>query len=122
MDEQSKDLFDSYIQDSIIGLPGAYRSALDNVTISAQDLATPGQCARSGVDDPYRLFGLYEGIPKIRRARGYQMAPPDRITLFRIPILSASSTHKDAVRRIRDVLYHEIGHHFGLSEEELRDA
>jgi predicted Zn-dependent protease with MMP-like domain len=66
------------------------------------------------------LLGLYQGIPLHARGPGYTLVPPDRITLFREPILSRCGSDEQVVRQVRATLLHELGHHFGLPESELR--
>jgi predicted Zn-dependent protease with MMP-like domain len=65
------------------------------------------------------LFGLYEGTPLGERGTGYHLALPDRITIYREPILEACATREEMKREIRLTVIHELGHHFGLTDAEL---
>jgi len=77
-----------------------------------------------GVEDGFgrpNLLGLYEGIPLTRRGVQYVFALPDRITIYRYPILVRCSTYEDVLRRVEIVVKHEIGHYFGLSDARLHE-
>ena len=77
-----------------------------------------------GVEDGLErmnLFGLYEGIPLTRRTTQYAFALPDRITIYRYPILVRCSTYDDVLRMIELVVKHEIGHYFGISDARLHE-
>ena len=65
------------------------------------------------------LYGLYEGVPVGDRGTGYNMALPDRITLFQVPIEEASRSENDILVTIGETVVHEFGHYFGLTEEEI---
>ena len=65
------------------------------------------------------LLGLYQGIPLHARGTGYTLVPPDRITIFREPILSRCGSDEQVVREVRATVLHELGHYFGLSDREL---
>ena len=77
-----------------------------------------------GVEDGrerMNLLGLYEGVPLTRRTTQYAWALPDRITIYRWPILVRCSTYVDVVKKIELVVKHEIGHYFGLSDARLHE-
>ena len=77
-----------------------------------------------GVEDGLErmnLLGLYEGIPLTHRTTQYAFALPDRITIYRYPILVRSTTYAEVVTMIELVVKHEIGHYFGLSEARLHE-
>lgn len=98
-------------------LPEEFASRLRNVAIVVEE--RPRGDRDSSVRAEVDLLGLYEGHALPQRGDGYHLVPPDRITLFRQPILAVASTREEVAREIRDTLIHEIGHYFGLSEEEL---
>ena len=66
------------------------------------------------------LLGLYQGVPLIHRTSSYGMVLPDKVTIFRKPIESISYSDQEIVRQVRQTVVHEIAHHFGLSESDLR--
>ena len=67
------------------------------------------------------LFGLYQGVPLTERGWGYRNAMPDRITLFQGPIEDACDDEDDVVVAVGETLIHELGHYFGMSEEEIEE-
>ncbi len=66
------------------------------------------------------LYGLYEGIPLTQRTTHYGMVPPDRITIFMYPMVRIHGTAEAIKEQVRRTVIHEIGHHFGFGEEQLR--
>ena len=97
-------------------LPPDFRERLDNVDITIQEW--PGPEAAGLMEDTGGLLGLYTGIPLTQREGG---APelPDRICLYRQPILRSCSTRAQVVEEVRVTLWHEVGHYLGLNEEDL---
>ena len=106
------DDFEDSAQAAIDSLPDDLRQAMSNVAIMVEDEPPPGQ----------PLLGLYEGVPLTRRTTGYSGVPPDKITIYRGP-LERHYGHDPVVlqRQIRRVVLHEIAHHFGISDERLRE-
>lgn len=100
-------------------LPEEFRSKLDNVEVVVEDLPRQDQLVSLGIRSPFHLYGLYEGIPITKREAGYSFVAPDKITLFKSAIERVSPDPTRVRRKIRAVLLHEIGHHFGLSEADL---
>jgi predicted Zn-dependent protease with MMP-like domain len=116
-----RDQFLARVDDAMASIPEEFRQALTNIAIVVEDEPTAAQLAEVGVEPPDTLFGLYEGTPLTERewARGNVL--PDKITLFQGPIEDSSDDADDLVRAIGETLIHEIGHYFGLSEEEIED-
>ncbi|HXZ57061.1 MAG TPA: metallopeptidase family protein [Gaiellaceae bacterium] len=106
------DDFEDSAQAAIDSLPDDLRQAMSNVAIMVEDEPPPGQ----------PLLGLYEGVPLTRRTTGYSGVPPDKITIYRGP-LERHYGHDPALlqQQIRRVVLHEIAHHFGISDERLRE-
>ena len=99
-------------------MPKEFAEKLDNLNVVVADWPTPTQHrGKRGL-----LLGLYEGIPATRRGNRYGIggAIPDKITIFKIPILMISKTREDIKKNIRDTVIHEIAHHFGLDEDAIR--
>lgn len=113
--------FDELVVQAVESLPDEIREKLDNVAIMVEDYPTRSQLRAGGVGRGNLLFGLYEGVPLTGRTAGYNMVLPDRITLFREPILMACRTVGDVRRTIAHTVLHEIAHHFGISDARLRE-
>ena len=116
--------FDSLVESAIKELPKEFRKKLSNVDIFVEDYPSPEQLYKLNMRKGHTLLGLYEGIPQTKRGSGYGVGGtmPDKITLFKQAIFSVSENETDLIEQIRETLFHEIGHHFGMSEEELRKA
>jgi predicted Zn-dependent protease with MMP-like domain len=104
-------------------LPAAFRDRLENVHILVEENDLKRQRRRQG-ERSSMLLGLYEGVPLSRRGTDYGVYPvvPDRITLFQENIELTVASVEELRERIREVMIHEIAHHFGMSEKEIRDA
>ena len=106
------DDFEDSAQAAIDSLPDDLRQAMSNVAIMVEDEPPPGR----------PLLGLYEGVPLTRRTTGYSGVPPDKITIYRGPLERHYGSSPDTLRReIRRVVLHEIAHHFGISDDRLRE-
>jgi predicted Zn-dependent protease with MMP-like domain len=110
--ESEPDVFQLALEQALDGLPAEIAARIENVAIGVEEEA---------FGHPYRL-GLYEGVPQTRRTSGYVFALPDRITLYRRSITRMAGDDPDALREaVRHVLVHEIAHHFGISDDRLRE-
>ncbi len=109
--------FEKIVKEAIAEIPKELQSQIDNVEIVIEDWPTKEQLGN--FTSPYDLLGLYHGIPKTERAN--YSALPDKISLFKEPILAASHSEDTIKPMIRETILHELGHHFGLSDEELED-
>ena len=103
------------------GVPEEIARHMDNIAITVADWPSQAELASTGYRSPYMLLGLYLGVPLTQRGRGYNLLPPDRIVLYRRPLEAAA--HSPAAMRelVRSTVVHEIGHHFGISDERLRE-
>ena len=101
--------------------PTQFRDAMKNIAIVIEDEPTAEQLAEVGIEPPDTLLGLYEGTPLTERQWAHGNVLPDKITLFQGPIEDASDDEDDVVVAIGETLIHEIGHYFGLSEEEIEE-
>lgn len=107
--------FERLVAAALAQLPAEFRRRLENVAVVVEDWP-PKQAS----EEEAALLGLYQGTPYPQRSDGYHLVPPDRITIYRGPILALCRTREEVIREIRATLVHEIGHYFGLDEHELR--
>ena len=104
--------FEDSVQAAMETLPDDLREAMSNVAIVVEDEPPPGQ----------PLLGLYEGVPLTHRTSYYGGVPPDKITIYRLPLERLYGDDPARLRdQIRRVVLHEIAHHFGISDERLRE-
>lgn len=112
--------FDLLIQRAMSELPQEYVSNLSNLAITYADAPTPEQLVNNNVGPNQLLLGLYEGIPQTSRlSTSYSGVLPDKITIFKEPIMLV--THDDAsfYEQIKRTIWHEIAHHYGLGHDRI---
>ena len=117
----SSDEFEGLVQQAYWDLPASVRDSLDNLDILVEDFPGPEAADADDPHDHYHgdaLLGLYVGVPLVDRYAADPMMP-DRIYIYRLPILDICDTHDDVVREVRTTLLHEIGHYLGLNEQDL---
>ncbi len=102
-------------------LPEAFRAHLDGVLLLVEDFADPDTLADLGIEDAFELTGLYEGVPVGEKHSAPSGTMPDRIRLFRVPILDEWIARGDESLEhlVAHVVIHEVGHHFGLSDADI---
>ena len=101
-------------------LPEAFAKHLADVVFLIEDFADDETLDAMGIEDPFELTGIYEGIPLTERSVDHSGTLPDRIRLFRRPILDEWSGGPDTLEKlVAHVVIHEIGHHFGLSDDDM---
>ena len=104
--------FESLVADALDTIPPQLTRIMDNVVVLVEDEPPP--------DDP-DLLGLYEGIPLTERDSGYAGVLPDRITIFRLPILRICQSVDEIVEEVAITVVHEVAHHFGIDDERLHE-
>jgi predicted Zn-dependent protease with MMP-like domain len=114
-----EDEFEKLVIESIGELPEYFRKKMENITIHIEDFPDYNILKQLGHHSPYSILGLYQGIPVTRRGVHYRNVMPDRILIFRKPILRKSRYRPEIKNEIKRVVLHEVGHYFGLSEQEL---
>jgi predicted Zn-dependent protease with MMP-like domain len=117
----SDEAFDQLISRAMDELPQEYIRGLDNVVIVYADDPDEHQRAKTHLDDRSLLFGLYEGIPLTKRGASYSFVLPDKITLFKNPILTVSHSPEQLFEQIKRTLWHEIAHYYGLGHDRIHD-
>ncbi len=110
--------FERLVLKALDSLPPPIRQRMDNVDVVVEEWPSPDDLEEAGLDDRHDLFGLYHGIPLTERTH-YDMALPDKITVFQRPIEAACATRADVVKEVRVTVIHEVAHHFGISDAEL---
>jgi predicted Zn-dependent protease with MMP-like domain len=113
--------FRDLVDEALDTIPKRFRDAMQNIAIVVDDEPTPEQLESVEIEPPDTLLGLYEGIPLPERQWAHGNTLPDKITLFQRPIEESSDDEDDLVVCIGETLIHEVGHYFGLSEEEIEE-
>jgi len=102
-------LFHELVARALDELPEDIARQLENVEVVVEDTGAPG------------TLGLYHGVPQTQRGQGYSFVTPDIITIYRQPIESHANTPEELEAAVRRTVLHEIAHHFGISDERLRE-
>jgi predicted Zn-dependent protease with MMP-like domain len=106
----SPEVFEELVGEALDSIPAGLRAQMRNVAVVVED-----EAPRRG------LLGLYEGVPLTERGGWYGAVLPDRITIFRNEILAICRDYRDVVREVRTTVVHEVGHHFGIGDDRLRE-
>ena len=117
----TREEFRSLVDEALMDIPDEFRDAMKNIAIVVEDEPSPHALAEVGLEPGDTLLGLYEGIPLTERQWAHGNVLPDKITLFQNSIEEASESREDTVVAIGETLIHEVGHYFGLSEEEIEE-
>ncbi len=114
--------FEELVVEAVEALPQRFLDRLANVDIEVRDWPSREELRSARVPPGRTLLGLYVGTPHTRRGRRYNLALPDRIFIYRRPIERLCRSEDEVRDRVGRVVKHEIAHHFGLSEADLRDT
>ena len=110
--QMTRDRFEGLVRDALDQVPAELMSLMDNVVVLVEDESPADQA---------ELLGVYEGTPLTERGEWYAGALPDRITIFRLPILRICGTEDEVVEEVEVTVVHEIAHHFGIDDERLHE-
>ena len=116
-----RDRFRELVDEALGTIPPEFRRAMENIAIVVETAPSAEQLSDVGIEPPDTLFGLYEGTPLTERGWADGGRLPDKITLFQGPIEDASADEDDLVVAIGETLIHELGHYFGMSEDEIME-
>lgn len=113
----SRARFEDLVGDALDSIPEELGSQMDNVVVLVEEWPSEEQLDGHGM-----LFGLYEGVDLTRRGpMSYEFAAPDRITIFQGSLQQVARDEADLAAQVRTTVLHEVGHHFGLSDERLEE-
>ena len=116
MTDLSRAQFEAVVSEALDSLPKRFAEMIENVAISVEEEPTDEDYEE--VDDEDELLGIYRGVALTERFGGDPLLP-DEIAVFRGPINRVSHTRAEAVEEVRETVIHELGHYFGLDEDEL---
>jgi predicted Zn-dependent protease with MMP-like domain len=115
----TREAFEQEVAAALATIPKRFRAAMENLAIVVEDEPSRDLLREMDIEPPDTLFGLYQGIPLTERRWDHGNALPDRIVLFQGPHEREAADDDDLTASIAETLIHEIGHYFGLSEEEI---
>lgn len=118
----TKNNFEKIVAAGIDAIPNKFLKKISNVAIVIEDKPTSKQLKALKIRQNWTLFGLYEGVPQTKRDSGYNAVLPDKITIFKKPMEEAANNKKDLIEIVKNTVWHEIAHHFGMNENEVNRA
>jgi len=113
--------FERLVAEALDEIPRRFREAMVNVAVVVEDTPSNELLVQMDIEPPDTLFGLYQGVPLPERDWAYGNALPDRISIFQRPIEEACETDDEIRDTIGEMVIHEFGHYFGLSEAEIEE-
>jgi len=114
--------FDEIVERAYQRIPTFYRRRIQNVAIVVEQEPSPATLRAASVPPGNTLLGLYQGVPATKRPWSVSSGLPDRISIYQGPLERMAGSDAELERMVEDTLWHEIGHYFGLNEEEIRRA
>lgn len=116
----SREQFEALVEEALDLIPDEIANLMDNVVVVVEDEPDPEDLREVGLDPEIEtLLGLYQGVALPERGWEYGAVLPDRIVIYRLPLLRECESRRELLREVRDTVVHEVGHHFGLDEEDL---
>jgi predicted Zn-dependent protease with MMP-like domain len=113
--------FEELVVQALESLPEFFQQRLQNIEVVVADWPTEAERRSVGLPPGQLLLGLYQGVPLTRRTSHYGLVLPDKITIYRLSIEQVCRTPEEVIARVQHVVKHEIAHHFGLSDDRLRE-
>jgi predicted Zn-dependent protease with MMP-like domain len=113
--------FEILVAQALDSLPPEFQQKMENVDVVIRSWPSRDDVERAGLSPDETLFGLYEGVPLTERTTRYGLVLPDKITIYQGPIEAYCRSAEEVRDKVRQVVMHELGHHFGISDERLRE-
>jgi predicted Zn-dependent protease with MMP-like domain len=113
--------FEGLVAEALASIPRRFKKAMQNIAIVVEDEPSAELLEEMEIEPPDTLLGLYQGTPLTERGWGHGNALPDRVLIFQGPHERDADDEDDLVVAIGETLIHEIGHYFGMSEEQIEE-
>lgn len=113
--------FERLVAEAVELIPPRFRREMQNLALVVEDEPSPELLAEMEIEPPDSLYGLYQGIPLPERSWAHGNVLPDQITIFQRPIEEDCANDDEIRAAVGETLIHEVGHYFGLSEEEIQE-
>ena len=117
----SEEAFAEVVDEALQDIPEAFKPTLANVVIDVEPMPDRETCRAIGIRNPRALLGLYRGTPLTKRSVEHIAQLPDHITIYQRNIERVCRTRRRMIEQIRRTVFHEVGHHFGMNEQQLRE-
>lgn len=116
-----REKFEKLAEEALAQIPKKFKKLISNLAVIVEEKASREIFEKTGNTALSSILGHYHGVPFKHRGPFYGNIPPDVIVIYQKPIESICSTEEEIKKKVREVVFHEIGHYFGLSEKELRE-
>jgi predicted Zn-dependent protease with MMP-like domain len=116
-----REKFEKLAEEALAQIPKKFKKLISNLAVLVEERPSREIFEKTGATPLSSILGHYHGVPFKHRGPFYGNIPPDVIVIYQKPIESICSTEEDIKKKVREVVFHEIGHYFGLSEKELRE-
>ncbi len=116
-----REKFEKLAEEALAQIPKKFKKLISNLVVLVEEKASREIFEKTGSTPLSSILGHYHGVPFKHRGPFYGNIPPDVIVIYQKPIESICSTEEEIKKKVREVVFHEIGHYFGLSEKELRE-
>jgi predicted Zn-dependent protease with MMP-like domain len=113
--------FEQLVAKALDELPEFFQEKLQNIEVVVADWPTPAELQSVGLKPGQLLLGLYQGVPLTKRTSRYGLVLPDKVTIFQGPIERVCHTQEQVIRQVQRTVKHELAHHFGISDDRLRE-
>ena len=113
--------FERFVDEALQDVPAYFLNQIVNLAIVVEDWPDRETLRMAGVHHPAQLLGFYHGVPLTRRTSHYMLVAPDKISIYRQPILMQCRTWEEARALTHRVLLHEVAHYFGIDDDRLRE-
>lgn len=117
----SPEEFEDFVDEALEEIPPLFESYMDGLAVDVEPMPDDDTLDELGIDDPRGLLGLYRGTPLTSRSVEQSLRMPDSIVIYQRNIERMCRTREQLVQQIRKTILHEVGHHFGMDERELRE-
>ncbi len=113
--------FETLVDEAIEEIPERFHKAVENLAIVVEEFPDPWTMRSVGAKNPYGLLGFYHGVPITARTHDYGNVAPDRISIYRQPILAQCRNEEEVRAMVKRVVRHEIAHYFGIDDDRLTE-
>lgn len=113
--------FAEAVEEALRDIPPPLQPFMEDIVVDVEPMPSREDLDEMGIDDPTELLGLYHGTPLTERGLEDGVQLPDRITIYQRNIERMCETRDELIEEIRTTVFHEVGHHFGLDEDELEE-
>ena len=113
--------FEDLVRQALDEVPEEFLPYLENLAVEIEDMPSARDCREAEIDDPQWLLGLYHGTPLTEQSVEHPYQWPERISIYQKNIQRVCRTREEIIDQVRTTVLHEIGHHFGLDEDDLEE-